>query len=291
MANNPFPKGKISPQVTDNPWQSLRQFTSARIALGRAGTSIPTHEMLAFQLDHARAKDAVHRALNIEDMVKQLSKQENIKQHTHDIPMYLNSKVSNRFLYVQRPDLGRQLDEESWEKIQNYHDTNKANYDLSIVIADGLSSIAIQNHAAPVIDRLISLLYTDTEHHWSVAPITIVSQGRVACGDDVGECFKAKITLILIGERPGLTSPDSMGLYVTWQPVRGKKDSSRNCISNIRPEGLGYEEACQKAYYLLKESFKRQISGVDLKDRSVSDNGQVLENHSSTNFLTSPKKQ
>ena len=109
--------------------------------------------------------------------------------------------------------------------------------------------------------------------------------------NDVGECFKAKITLILIGERPGLTSPDSMGLYITWQPVRGKQDSSRNCISNIRPEGLGYEEACQKAYYLLKESFKRQISGVDLKDRSVSNNGQVLENHSSTNFLTSPKKQ
>ena len=156
MANNPIQKGKVSPQVTDNPWQSLRQFTSARIALGRAGNSIPTHEMLAFQLDHARAKDAVHRALNIEDLVKQLSKQENIKQHTPDLPMVLNSKVSNRFMYLQRPDLGRQLDEESWEKIQNYHDTNKANYDLSIVIADGLSSIAIQNHAAPVIDRLIS---------------------------------------------------------------------------------------------------------------------------------------
>ena len=290
MANNPTQNDKALPQVTDNPWQSLRQFTSARIALGRAGTSIPTHEMLAFQLDHARAKDAVHRELDIENLVKQLGTKENINKHTPDLPMVVSSKVSNRFMYLQRPDLGRQLDEESWERIQNYHDTNKTNYDLSIVIADGLSSIAIQNHAAPVIDRLISLLCVDPKHNWTLAPITIVSQGRVACGDDVGECFKAKITLILIGERPGLTSPDSMGLYITWQPVRGKQDSSRNCISNIRPEGLGYEEACQKAYYLLNESLKRQVSGIDLKDRSGDGNSQTLENQSSTNFLTSPKK-
>ncbi|MBU2897480.1 ethanolamine ammonia-lyase subunit EutC [Vibrio hepatarius] len=288
MSDQPSKGNKESLQVISNPWQILRQFTSARIALGRAGNSIPTHEMLAFQLDHARAKDAVHRALNIDQLMEELCIQKCITEHTPDLPIVVNSKVSNRLMYLQRPDLGRQLDEASWQKISDYQAKNADNYDLSIVITDGLSSTAIQDHAVHVVGQLITLLNSNSEHNWSLAPITIVKQGRVACGDDVGECYKAKITLILIGERPGLTSPDSMGLYITWNPIRGKQDSSRNCISNIRPEGLNYQEACQKAYYLLNESLQRQISGIDLKDRSDDNSSQVLKSKSSTNFLTPP---
>ncbi|RSD30127.1 ethanolamine ammonia-lyase subunit EutC [Vibrio pectenicida] len=288
MTDQTSKANKASLQVIANPWQTLRQFTSARIALGRAGNSIPTHEMLAFQLDHARARDAVHRVLNIDQIIEELCAQKQIIEHTPDLPIVVNSKASNRLMYLQRPDLGRQLDEISWQKINDYQANTVRSYDLSIVITDGLSSTAIQNHAVHIVNQLVALLSADNKHDWSLAPITIVKQGRVACGDDVGEGYKAKITLILIGERPGLISPDSMGLYITWNPIRGKQDSSRNCISNIRPEGLNYQEACQKAYYLLSESLQRQISGIDLKDRSDDTNSQELESKSSTNFLTPP---
>ncbi|GLT16973.1 ethanolamine ammonia-lyase light chain [Vibrio zhanjiangensis] len=288
MDNRPEKSSDIS-QVTDNPWQSLRQFTSARIALGRAGNSIPTDEMLAFQLDHAKARDAVHRPLNIEQLVAQLCAKGTITNHTPCLPLVVNSKVSDRLIYLQRPDLGRQLDDVSMQKLINHRDSSKNSYDLSIVIADGLSSVAIQNHAAAVIERLISLLANDPKYSWTLAPITIVKQGRVACGDDVGECYKAKISLILIGERPGLTSPDSMGLYITWYPARGTQDSRRNCISNIRPEGLSYNKACEKAHYLLTESLQQQVSGVYLKDRSDHSDEYNLENNAPTHFLTSKK--
>ncbi|MPW30967.1 ethanolamine ammonia-lyase subunit EutC [Agarivorans sp. B2Z047] len=276
--------GKAIGLVTENPWQALKQFTSARIALGRAGTSIPTQQLLPFQLDHARAIDAVHKALAVESLIEQLQASSAVQTHTKHAPMVVSSKANDRMTYLQRPDLGRQLCEASWQSLLEHREKSSQEYDLAIVVADGLSSTAIQHHAAPVIESLVTKLTKDDKYPWSLAPLIIVKQGRVAVGDDVGECLKAKITLILIGERPGLTSPDSMGIYITWNPKRGAKDSSRNCISNIRPEGLCYEEASHKAFYLLTESMKTKCTGIGLKDRSL-----VVED--STNLESNPKSQ
>lgn len=275
--------------VTQNPWHKLREFTSARIALGRSGNSVPTNELLTFQLDHAQAMDAVHCTLNVDALVAQLSDSYAVLKQALEPPVVVTSKVTDRFMYLQRPDLGRQLDDPSWQKLEAISTEHGAKLDLAIVVADGLSSIAIQNHAVPVITRLVSLLSGDGEHQWNLAPITVVKQGRVAVGDDVGQCFNAKAVLVLIGERPGLTSPDSMGMYLTWGAKRGAKDSERNCISNVRPEGLNYDAACQRAFYLLKEARKLQLSGVDLKDRSSFDEeaDANLEDKYNSNFLIS----
>lgn len=278
--------------VTESRWQSLKQFTSARIALGRTGTSIPTGELLDFQLDHARAIDAVHHALDVATLNQQLIASHSLSRVMTRPPLLVQSKASDRMVYLQRPDLGRQLSEACWQQLcdaraehQEQHQ-GQQDYDLAIVVADGLSSTAIQKHALPVIERLVEKLSGDDAHHWSLAPITIVTQGRVAVGDDVGECLNAKITLIMIGERPGLTSPDSMGIYLTWAPKRGAKDSSRNCISNIRPEGLPYDEAAHKAHYLLSESMKLQLTGIGLKDRSVGlEEEAQLESDATSSFL------
>lgn len=276
--------------VTENPWQSLKQFTSARIALGRAGTSIPTHELLAFQLDHARAIDAVHQALDVEQLQKQLAESQPMRNAASQLPVVVSSQARDRMEYLQRPDLGRQLSEPCWQQLVEMQANSQAEYDLAIVVADGLSASAIQSHAVPLIEKLVTKLASDEHHHWAIAPVTIVTQGRVAVGDDIGECLKAKITMILIGERPGLTSPDSMGIYITWAPKRGAKESSRNCISNIRPEGLGYEEASHKAYYLLSESIRLKISGIDLKDRSTDgEANNQLDSATATNFLICQK--
>ncbi|NVC94480.1 ethanolamine ammonia-lyase subunit EutC [Vibrio natriegens] len=281
--------GATAKVVTRNPWDKLREFTSARIALGRSGNSVPTDELLSFQLDHAQAMDAVHCTLNVDSLVAQLSDSYSILKQTLEPPVVVTSKVTDRFMYLQRPDLGRQLDEASWNTLEAIGKEHNAELDLAIVIADGLSSVAIQNHALPVISRLVSLLSGDEEHQWNLAPIAVVKQGRVAVGDDVGECFNAKAVMVLIGERPGLTSPDSMGMYLTWGAKRGSKDSDRNCISNVRPQGLNYDDACQRAFYLLKEARRLQLSGVNLKDRSAIDeeNGGDLEDKHNNNFLIS----
>ncbi|MCG9699913.1 ethanolamine ammonia-lyase subunit EutC [Vibrio natriegens] len=281
--------GATAKVVTRNPWDKLREFTSARIALGRSGNSVPTDELLSFQLDHAQAMDAVHCTLNVDSLVAQLSDSYSILKQTLEPPVVVTSKVTDRFMYLQRPDLGRQLDEASWNTLEAIGKEHNTELDLAIVIADGLSSVAIQNHALPVISRLVSLMSGDEEHQWNLAPIAIVKQGRVAVGDDVGECFNAKAVLVLIGERPGLTSPDSMGMYLTWAAKRGSKDSDRNCISNVRPQGLNYDDACQRAFYLLKEARRLQLSGVNLKDRSAIDeeSGGDLEDKHNNNFLIS----
>ncbi|WP_137168205.1 ethanolamine ammonia-lyase subunit EutC [Salinimonas lutimaris] len=288
MKNNAQPESVLSSQddVTQpNPWQELKAFTSARIALGRAGTSIPTKQMLAFQLDHARAMDAVHGALDIPALLGNLKDSALISQHCAGEAMALSSRAQDRFDYLQRPDKGRQLNENSWQALCDYRATTDTPFDLAIVVADGLSATAVSRHAQPVIEGLLSLLGND-ERHWQVAPVTVVSQGRVAVGDDVAECLNASLVLILIGERPGLTSPDSMGMYLTWQARRGARESSRNCISNVRPQGLNYPEACQKAFYLMSEARTRQLTGVNLKDRSSTlDNNATLGQQSGSSFL------
>ena len=253
--------------VTENPWHLLREFTAARISLGRSGVSIPTSEMLAFQLAHAQARDAVHTPLDFDDLQQQLS--ELTKQFPKLItikPITLHSQAVDRTDYLQRPDLGRSLDKKSVKKLQKIASTY--NYNLAIIVADGLSATAIYQNALPFIEALLETLQQD-EQPWTLAPITLVEQGRVAISDEIGELLNDDLVLMLIGERPGLSSPDSMGLYLTWAPRIGLNDSSRNCISNVRPQGLIYSAAVQKAIYLLRESRRLKLSGVNLKDRST----------------------
>lgn len=250
--------------VHKDPWEKLRQFTNARIGLGRVGTSIPTEELLRFQLSHAQAIDAVHVPLDVEQLCQEFAESDVLQPY---LPAQkLHSKARDRMEYLQRPDLGRQLDEASIYKLQQLSQAEP--YDLVFVVADGLSSYAIANHVKPFLEILINNLNEAPNKVWSIAPICVVEQGRVAAGDDVCATLNAKEVVLLIGERPGLSSPDSMGLYLTWNAKRGTEDSLRNCISNIRPEGLNYQAAAHKCSYLLNESQRIELSGVNLKDRS-----------------------
>lgn len=241
-----------------DPWQALRQFTAARIALGHTGVSQLTGAQLDFQLAHARARDAVHQALDSAGLAQALE----AAWPGSESPLLLHSAAENRNVYLQRPDLGRRLDTPSRALLLARGDRA---VDLSIVVADGLSALAIAQHAAPLLQALKTLLAPEA---WNLAPLAIVEQGRVAVGDEVGELLGAKIVVVLIGERPGLSSPDSMGLYITWAPHVGLTDERRNCISNVRPAGLGYEEAAHKLHYLLTEARRRQLTGVGLKDET-----------------------
>jgi len=266
--------------VIENPWEALKEYTDARIGLGRTGISIPTSHSLQFQLAHAQAQDAVHLPLDEESVMEQL-KNVNLNQEIFT-PILLHSQVTNRTIYLQRPDLGRRLDKKSIEILQKVNTLKDENYDLSIVVVDGLSSLAIKENASIFIKKLIEALIFDKQS-WNIAPITIVRQGRVAIGDEVGEILNSKTSIVLIGERPGLSSPDSMGLYLTYNPKVGLTDESRNCISNIRIEGLSYEEGIKKTMYLLKESRRLKLSGVNLKDRTT--NNIIQNNISEENFL------
>jgi len=245
--------------VIANPWQALRQFTDARIALGRAGVSQPTEAQLAFQLAHAQARDAVHLALDAPRLARALETGLGLAE---DACLRLHSAAADRHVYLQRPDLGRRLDAASCETLQ---DVAARRYDLALVVADGLSALAIEQNALPFLQALLPRI---AREGWSLAPLAIVEQGRVAVGDEVGELLRARMVAVLVGERPGLSSPDSMGLYLTWAPRTGLSDESRNCISNVRPAGLGYAEAAARLHYLLGEAFRRGLSGVALKDES-----------------------
>jgi len=287
--------------VVDNPWRRLRQFTAARIGLGRSGVSLPTQELLAFQLAHAQARDAVHTPLDFDQLSQQLEAlADDYPLLNQRPPLRLHSEAVDRPTYLQRPDLGRSLDQASRVLLKQEQtatgnsatDTTESAFDLAIVIADGLSATAIASNAAAFIGQLCQQIQA-SQHDWSLAPITLVEQGRVAIGDDVGELLNARMVLMLIGERPGLSSPDSLGLYLTFAPQTGLTDARRNCISNVRPQGLNYGEAASKTLYLMKEAQRLQLSGVDLKDRSDStvlkNDSSVLENDNHTthnqNFL------
>ncbi|MEP4558406.1 ethanolamine ammonia-lyase subunit EutC [Cobetia amphilecti] len=249
--------------VTPNPWQRLGQFTDARIGLGRAGISLPTNRSLEFQLAHARAQDAVHLPLEIPRLIEDLNQLTALKNAPQI--QRLHSRAVDRTTYLQRPDYGRRLDEDSRQQLSAL-DAQPA--DLAIVVVDGLSSLAVQNNAAPFIAALLEALAEDGPDAWSLAPISVVEQGRVAIGDEVGELLNARAVLVMVGERPGLSSPDSLGLYLTWQPRVGLSDASRNCISNVRPAGLDFAMAAQRLHYLLCEARKLGLTGVGLKDRS-----------------------
>ncbi|MBU2954922.1 ethanolamine ammonia-lyase subunit EutC [Marinobacter sp. F3R08] len=256
------------PVVTENPWRRLSAWTDARIGLGRAGVSLPTREMLAFQLAHAQARDAVHLALDTERLMADLSDLSGRKpvllKHA---PIHLQSQAVDRLTYLQRPDLGRRLSQPSCDALDRLGHTGESPVDLSLVIADGLSSYGVQQNAVAFLDALLTDLESD-DQSWELAPLVAVSQGRVAVGDDIGQRLNARCVIVLIGERPGLSSPDSLGLYLTWAPGSGLTDASRNCISNIRPAGLSAEEASRRLMYLLREARQKKLSGVSLKDRS-----------------------
>jgi ethanolamine ammonia-lyase small subunit len=255
--------------VIDNPWQALRQFTAARIALGRAGVSLPTAPQLAFQLAHAQARDAVHLALDADTLRTQLLQA--------GIPgaeacQVLDSAAVDRLTYLQRPDLGRRLSDASRAQLSSAVGIAQAQedriYDLAFVIADGLSSLAIARNAVPFLQAVQQRI---APRNWTQAPPTIVRQGRVAIGDEIGSLLRTRLVVVMIGERPGLSSPDSMGLYLSWMPRTGMTDAERNCISNVRPEGMRYDEAAGKLDYLLAEAHRRGLTGVGLKDESAGD--------------------
>ena len=244
--------------VERNAWSYLKEFTDARIAIGRSGVSIPTREVLRFQLAHAQARDAVLQPLDTKRLYDDL---EVMEQRI----VVVKSKVTNRTEYLRRPDLGRQLSASGAERLAALAASQAAEPDIALVFSEGLSSIAIQNNLVP----FLKVFRENAMEGVRYSPLVHVEQGRVAAGDAVAAILGAKVVVMLIGERPGLTSPDSMGIYMTYDARPGTTDERRNCISNIRPAGQSYAQAAETLHYLLRESLRRGISGVDLKDDQV----------------------
>ena len=236
--DQPLPPG-------DDPWAVLRAATRARVALGRAGDALPTARELEFRAAHAAARDAVHQPLDPDVVREQLPGVELLEVH---------SAAPDRATYLQRPDLGRQLAEGT--------ELPHTGADLAVVIADGLSPRAVHEHAAGLVGALLERL-----PGWSVAPLVLAHQARVALGDAVGEALGARAVVVLVGERPGLSSADSLGVYLTWDPRPGRADSERNCVSNVRPpHGLSYAQAADTVAGLLTAARELGASGVVLKD-------------------------
>lgn len=231
---------------------SLRQLTQARVELGRAGNSLPTSELLEFRLAQARARDAVHVALDVQSLRAEL-------REIGLESLAVASAARNRTEYLRRPDLGRKLSHESHSELESF----MGRIGMAFVIADGLSALAAHRHAPPLLRLVAGELAAGGD---SVAPVIIATQGRVAIGDEIGAALGAELSVVLIGERPGLSAPDSLGIYLTWQPKPGRTDAERNCISNIRPEGLSYEAAAFKLLFLLREARRLKLSGVNLKE-------------------------
>jgi ethanolamine ammonia-lyase small subunit len=244
----------VKPPVIDQPWAALRRYTAARIGLGRAGASVPTAAHLAFQQAHAEARDAVQAPLDVDALLAGL-------RALGEAPLRVRSRAADRAVYLQRPDLGRRLDEADAQELQALP---SAPTDLAFVLADGLSALALQRQALPLFTALRERLLD--EGGWTWAPPVVATQARVALGDEVGELLKARCVVVLIGERPGLSAPDSLGVYFSWAPRVGLVDAERNCISNVRPEGLAPAAAAAKLQALLTQARTRQLSGVALKD-------------------------
>jgi ethanolamine ammonia-lyase small subunit len=239
---------------TTSPWAALRAFTPARVALGRAGGSLPTEALLNFRLAHARARDALFHPFDEAALAAELSKSTGLEV------FQLESAAPSFNDYLLRPDLGRQLSSDS---IVRLHSLPGNSPDLVIVVSDGLSPLAAERHAAELTRLLIERL---RGANWSIAPVCLVRRGRVAIQDHIGELLNAGIALILLGERPGLMSPDSLGAYLVHAPKQGLTDANRNCVSNINERGLSASEAAGRLFWLLTEARTRRISGVQLKD-------------------------
>lgn len=234
-------------------WEPLKAYTSARIALGRAGVSVPLKESLRFKLAHAHAKDAVYSHLDLASLQASLA--------TTGLPIYsVQSQANDRDTYLQRPDLGRLLDDQSAKQLRQLA-SHPA--DISLIVADGLSATAVMKNAESVVSQVVQQA---RRAGYSLAPIVLVEQGRVAIMDAIGELLQARLAIILIGERPGLSSFDSLGAYLTYAPKPGLTDERRNCVSNIREQGLSTTMAVDKLMYLIQMAFRLQLTGVALKD-------------------------
>jgi len=235
--------------------RELRQFTMARVGLGRTGNSVATRELLDFQLAHARARDAVHGLFDARALAAEIEA-EGMNA------VIVASAVRSREEYLRRPDLGRCLDEQSKDVVRAIGGP----FDVIFIVADGLSPVAVETSAVPLL-RLVTDRLDRAE--WRVAPVVIAAQGRVALGDEIGLIAQASLAVMLIGERPGLSSFVSMGVYLTWSPKQGRTDAERNCISNIRPEGLAIGAAAELLLLLMREARGRRLSGVGLKAREI----------------------
>lgn len=232
----------------------LRALTPARVALGRTGVSQHTRDVLAFQSAHAQARDAVHARLDSMSFVTTL--RNSVAGAGQNPVLTLHSAAMGRATYLQRPDLGRRLDEPSRASLVELCSRPA---DLAIIVADGLSALAIERHVCPLLNEFLPLV-----GDLKLAPVTVVEQGRVAIGDEIGLLLSARLSIVLIGERPGLSSPDSLGAYITWDPRPGRTDAERNCISNIRVEGLSYREAAFQIYSCISAARAHQLTGVAL---------------------------
>jgi ethanolamine ammonia-lyase small subunit len=237
----------MSSTVDLDPFERFRNATRARIGLGRAGDALPTLAILDFQLAHARARDAVHGQVDFTALAEELAPAPTIR---------IRSCAKDRTVYLARPDLGRQA---------NPADLPEAagEYDIAFVIADGLSAVAVERHAVPVFRAAMKRL-----GGFNIAPIILGEQARVAFGDEAAAAYGAQIAIVLIGERPGLSVPDSLGAYITFRPRPGRRDSERNCISNIHADGLSHEAAADKIAWIVQEALRLQLSGVHLKENA-----------------------
>ena len=238
-----------------DPWAHLRQHTTARIALGRTGVSLPTRELLDFALAHAQARDAIHLPLDTDTLCARL------QQQGWPAPLLLHSQARDRHEYLLRPDLGRRLDATSVERLGAVATESP---DLVLVLGDGLSALGIQQHGAALLGAIRRAL----DPALRLGPLVVVRQARVAVADEVGERLGAAAVAMVVGERPGLSSPDSVGIYLTHAPRVGCSDAQRNCISNVRPAGQDLDTAARRLAWLLGESRRLGLSGVGLKDHS-----------------------
>lgn len=237
----------MSNPVDLDPFARFRAVTRARIGLGRAGDSLPIRAVLDFQLAHARARDAVHGRVDFAAMAERLGASRTV--------ICLKSRAADRPTYLARPDLGRRVDPTMLA------DVSKGAFDVAFVVADGLSAAAVEAHADSVLAACLRRL-----GDLAVAPVVLGEQARVAFGDEAGAALGARLVVVLIGERPGLSVPDSLGAYVTFEPRVGRRDSERNCVSNIHADGLSYEAAADRIVWLVRAALRLGLTGVDLKE-------------------------
>jgi ethanolamine ammonia-lyase small subunit len=244
-----------TPAPPSRSMKDLRELTPARVALGRAGASLPTGPLLEFTLDHARARDAVHAAFDAQALVAALA----------DLGLEaigVRSRAGSRGEYLRRPDLGRRLDQASQQALAQ---RNGGVCQLALVIGDGLSPTAVHAHAIELVRSLVPQL---AANQIKIADVAVASGARVALGDEIGAILGARMVVMLIGERPGLSAPDSLGAYLTFAPRIGRTDAERNCVSNIHGAGLSYDDAAYKIAWLVREGLARGLGGVALKDES-----------------------
>jgi ethanolamine ammonia-lyase small subunit len=235
-------------EVQPDPWARFRGATRARIALGRSGDGLPTKALLEFQLAHAQARDAVHGAVDFAGLAASIAPLSTVE---------VESQAADRLIYLRRPDLGRRLSPASLDRLSEIGGA----CDIAFIIGDGLSAAAVTDHAAATLKACLERL-----GGWTVGPITLAKQARVALGDEIGAALNARLSIMLIGERPGLSVANSLGIYLTWGPRPGRSDAERNCISNIHADGLSYDQAADKLAWLAGEALRHSHSGVALKE-------------------------